>query len=93
MFSNFVKFRAAGAAQAASRPFVPAHSNDNAKIVRAATGVHRRGRPILACHWRPTTSGRLECCWEVERANNPSAEEPDQRRMAVRGPFGFACAA
>jgi hypothetical protein len=93
MFSNFVKFRAASAAQAASRPFVRAHSNDNAKIVRVATGLRRRGRPILACHWRPTTSGRLECCWEVERANNTSAEEPDQRRMAVCGPFGFAYAA
>jgi hypothetical protein len=92
MFSNFAKFRAASTAQAAARPFAPTHSNDNAKIVRAA-GVHRRRRPILACHWRPTASGRLECCWEVERANNTSAEEPDQRRMAVRGPFGFAYAA
>jgi len=70
----------------------PAHSNDNAKVVGAA-GIRRRGRRILACHWRPTTSGRLECCWQVERANNTSAEEPDQRRMAAGGPFGFACAA
>jgi hypothetical protein len=93
MFSNIAKFRAANAVQAASRRLVPSRSNDNAKIVHAATGLHRRGRPILACQWRPTASGRLECCWKVERANKTSAEEPDQRWSVVCGPFGFAYAA
>ena len=93
MFSNIAKFRAEGTAQAAPRPVAPAHSNDNAKVVHAAVGLRLRGGPILACHWRPAASGRLECCWEVERATEASAEEPDPRCIAVCEPSGVRYAA
>jgi hypothetical protein len=94
MFANIVKFRAASVAQIAPRPVALAHSNDNTKAVRAAAvALHRRERPILACHWRSTTGGGLECHWEVERANGAATEEPDQRSTAVCGLFGFAHAA
>jgi hypothetical protein len=93
MFANIAKFRIAGAVRAAPRPVAPAHANDNVKVVHAAVGLHRRGRPILACRWRPTTGGGLECYWEVERPKGAAAEEPDQRCVAVCGLFGFPQAA
>jgi hypothetical protein len=93
MFANIAKFRAASVAKAAPGLIAPAHSNDNMKVVHAAVGLHRRGRSVLACHWRPTTSGGLECHWEVERANGAATEEPDQRWIAVYGLFGFPHAA
>ena len=93
MFSNISKFRAVSAVHAAPRLIAPAHSNDNTKIVHAAVAPHRGGRPILACHWRPTTGGRLECRWEVERAQEALAEEADQRCIAFPRPFGFPQAA
>jgi hypothetical protein len=93
MFSNLAKFRAASAVRAAPRLVVPAHSNDNTKIVHAAVGPHRRGRPILACHWRPTAGGRLECRWQAERAQEASAKEADQRVIAFSRPSGFPHAA
>ena len=34
-----------------------AHSNDNAKIVQAAVGLHRPERQIVACRWRSKVGG------------------------------------
>jgi hypothetical protein len=80
MFSNIAKFRAA---PAASRPRLPTHSNDNARIAR----------PVLSCHWQPAPGGKLECRWEAERANTTAAEEPEPRWPAAGEPCGVADAA
>jgi hypothetical protein len=93
MFSNIAKFRAESTVRAAPRPVAPVHSNDNAKAVHAAGELRSRGRQILSCHWRPAASGGLECCWEVERATEASAEEPDERCIAVCEPSGVRYAA
>jgi hypothetical protein len=93
MFANIAKFRAASVARAASGPVAFAHANDNAKIVHGAVGLHRRGRPTLACHWRPMIGGGLECYWDVETAEGTGTDEPDQRAVVVYGLLAFSHAA
>jgi hypothetical protein len=53
------------------------HHNDNRPDGRGAARL-RSARPRrLACHWRPdATSGRLECFWQLEPAEEVSAEAP-----------------
>jgi len=50
--------------------------NDN-RFDRRLTGcVHRRGQDTLVCSWRLcSASGKLECFWEVERADTASTHE------------------
>jgi hypothetical protein len=97
MFANFSKFLTPGVMApgfttpgfvaprtrlAAPAPAGLAHANDNTKIVPAA-GLPRRGRPALACRWRPKNGGGFECFWVVEPASGSVTEEPDQRRPGL----------
>jgi hypothetical protein len=93
MFANIAIFMAPGARQAAPARPALAHANDNTKIVYAAAGLHRRGRPALACRWRPMSSGGFECYWVVEPANGSATEEADQRRTNAFGLTVLAYAA
>jgi hypothetical protein len=94
MFANIARFPVAGVLQAAPRSAPLAHSNDNSRMVHAGAGLRRRGRPILACHWRPIIGGgRLECYWDVELTESPASEEPDPRFIRACATSGFARAA
>jgi hypothetical protein len=94
MFATIAKFRAATVARAVSGPSAAlAHANDNTKIDRDAMGLRRRGRPALACHWRLTTGGGLECCWELEYATGAVADDPDERCIGVYRSSGVPHAA
>jgi hypothetical protein len=90
MFAKIAKFPVASVLLVARRS-AGLPSNDNTK--HTAVALHRRRRPILACHWRSIIGGGLECYWDVEPANEAAAEEPDQRLIGARGLFGLACAA
>jgi hypothetical protein len=52
----------------------PAPANDNRFDRRPANGS-RAARPVLVCRWRaqPTT-GRLECVWQIEPTDEPTAD-------------------
>ena len=53
----------------------PAHHNDNRPEGRRVAGPRLARPQRLACHWRPdATSGRLECFWQLEPADEVSAE-------------------
>jgi hypothetical protein len=93
MFAKIAKLPVTSVLQAAPLSALLAHSNDNTKIVDAAVGLHRRGRAVLACHWRPIIDGGLECFWDVELAEGAATEEPDQRLICACALSGFARAA
>jgi hypothetical protein len=93
MFAKIAKFPVASVLRAAPRSAGLPQSNDNTKIVHIAVALHRRRRPVLACHWRPIIGGGLECYWDVEPANEAATEEPDQRLVGACVPFGLVCAA
>jgi hypothetical protein len=80
MFQKIALFRDTGARRA-SRPVAITHANDNRINARGAVAPFRTRRPNLACHWRPTEAGKLECYWEVETTVGGAAEEPDGRRV------------
>jgi hypothetical protein len=71
---------------------VPVHCNDNRPDRRPAA-VSKRARPQgLTCHWRAAASGGgLECYWQVEPADEASAEPagPSCTTEQMRGPPGF----
>jgi hypothetical protein len=73
--------RFASSVQTARSAAAPAHSNDNTKAVNAAVAGHRRGRPVLACHWRPAAGGGLECHWDAEPG--AASLEPDPCRISA----------
>jgi hypothetical protein len=65
----------------AGRPVLPAlapaHHNDNRPENHRVAGLRPARPQRLACHWRPdATSGRLECFWQLEPADEVSAEAP-----------------
>jgi hypothetical protein len=78
MFQKIVPFRVMGARRASGLLAIPP-ANDNRINAGGAIAPFRSGRPILACHWRPTTGGGLECYWRIETAGGGAAEEPDGR--------------
>jgi hypothetical protein len=78
MFQKIVPFRVTGARRA-SGPVALMHANDNWINAGGVVARFRTGRPILACHWRPTGGGKLECYWEIETPAGSAAEEPDGR--------------
>jgi hypothetical protein len=90
---QFVGFPAASGVQVAPHTVALAHSNDNTKSIHATAPRHRGGRPVLACHWRPTAGGGLECWWAVEPANGATTEDPYPSRMDAAGMSGLAHAA
>jgi hypothetical protein len=52
------------------------HHNDNRPDAHCAAAP-RSARPRLASHWRrEATNGRLECFWQLEPADEVSAEAP-----------------
>ena len=52
----------------------PSHHNDNRPENRRVASPRPQR---LACHWRPdATSGRLECFWQLEPADEVAAEAP-----------------
>jgi hypothetical protein len=80
MFQKIAPFRDMGARRA-SRPVAITHANDNRINARGAVAPFRTQRPNLACHWRLTEAGKLECYWEIETTVGGAAEEPDGRRV------------
>jgi hypothetical protein len=53
----------------------PAYCNDNQLGRRLAAASKRAERLRPRCHWR-AIGGRLECYWEIERADETPAEAP-----------------
>lgn len=75
MFAKLLQFRITGPQRmqrsvATSRP-----CNDNHPIPRLVMSPQRRSKPVLACHWHKTATGRLECAWRSETVVTPT-EEP-----------------
>jgi hypothetical protein len=87
MFANTAKYQVVSVRQAAPAAVALAHSNDNTVIVRAAGAPPRTRRANLACRWRATIGGGLECHWDIESADGLATEEPDQRWIAINGRF------
>ena len=90
---QFSGFPVARGMQVAPRTVALAHSNDNTKSVHAAVVHHRRGKRVLACHWRPAAGGSLECWWVVEFADGTTAEDPYPCQTGAAGMSGLAHAA
>jgi hypothetical protein len=73
----------------------PAYRNDNRPGRRLAAAAKSAGRQRLTSHWR-TVSGRLECHWQIEPADETSAEAPgpswmkNMRWLLVGGRLAFA---
>jgi hypothetical protein len=74
----------------------PAYCNDNRPRRRlAAAAKPAAERQRLTSHWREC-GGRLECHWQIEPADETSAEAPglswtrNKRRRCVDGRLGFA---
>jgi hypothetical protein len=66
---------------------------------RRLAAASRRARPQgLTCHWRAAAAGgRVECNWQIEPADETSAEAPgpscatrQMHGLLVRGLLGFA---
>jgi hypothetical protein len=53
----------------------PAYCNDNRPGRALAAASKRAGRLRPRCHWR-AVGGRLECYWQIESADETSAEAP-----------------
>ena len=73
MFKNLARidaFRPHGVPHTA-----PAYCNDNRPGRRLAAASKRAERLRPRCHWR-AIGGRLECFWEIERADETPAEAP-----------------
>ena len=58
------------------------HANDNHRS-RHVGKPARRTRPVLACRWQVTTSGRLECAWSAQSVAIAPEEPGISRRIAV----------
>jgi hypothetical protein len=53
------------------------HHNDNRPDAHRAAAPRSARPQRLACHWRrEATNGRLECFWQLEPADEVSAEAP-----------------
>jgi hypothetical protein len=79
------KYQVVSVRQAAPGPVALAHSNDNTVIARTAGAPRRTRRTNLVCRWHPTIGGGLECHWDIEAADGPATEGPDQRCISVHG--------
>jgi hypothetical protein len=72
----------------------PAYCNDNRPRRRSAAVAKPAGRQRSPSHWA-TVSGRLECHWQIEAADESSAKAPglSWTRNKRRGPAIRAAAA
>lgn len=78
MFAKIAAFRVM-TPQRAHSAVAPAHCNDNKINTRGSAAVRRPRRPVLACRWRPTAGGGLECYWDIEVSDGSATAEPDRR--------------
>ena len=63
----------------------PARCNDNRPERRLAAAL-KHARPQLTCHWGAAAAGgRLECHWEIEPADETTAETPGPRCTTPAG--------
>ena len=73
--AQFGRFGRARNSGIISRP-----SNDNRSLRLAAD--RRSPRPALACRWRKTRLGKLECVWSIEgNESRAAAQEPQIGRL------------
>jgi hypothetical protein len=71
----------------------PLHCNDNRSDRRPAAALRQARLQGLTCHWRAAAAGgRLECHWQIEPADEASAEAPRPSCMteSMQELLGFA---
>jgi len=77
MLATIVKLRAMSRQRAVTSAL--RHSNNDRTDAKGAVASRPTRRPVLACRWRTTVSGRLECYWSVAFDEGAAIEEPDGR--------------
>jgi len=64
-----------------SRRTAAAGNNSRPALRLVASSQYPR-KPRLACHWRQTSGGALECVWHADAADTRPAEEADIGRLS-----------
>jgi hypothetical protein len=83
MFAKFAAFQAFSPGRRAPLAGGIPHCNDNRPARDLRELARRLPRPVLACRWHTSPTGRLECTWDLQRIGPASADDPAIRSRAA----------